>query len=399
MIRSASEDTGSRRRASVIRRMASALVERLELARGGERAIPPLEGLRGLAVSLVFMVHFATQVEPWFDAAGAVQALVRAVRAMGHAGVDLFFLLSGMLIYGTLLRREQSLPAFLARRLRRIYPAFLAVFAAYVVIALLMPSLDKLPETGIAMYLLANLLLPGLMPITPLITVAWSLSYEMFFYLAAALVVRPCRLGDWPASWRVAALAALATGLLAWFALHGGPVGLVLFVGGALLHELLQARWRRVPGPVLALAGLALALGPRILATQGAAPYTAKVLASWVGFGLLCWWALALPQGRAACWLSWAPLRWLGNMSYSYYLAHSLALVPLFMLAKAMLPPAEWGPLGGMVLLAPAFALSLVPSLLLFLLVERPLSLQPRSGRRRRCPTLPDTWRARRWMS
>lgn len=69
------------------------------------------------------------------------------------------------------------------------------------------------------------------------------------------------------------------------------------------------------------------------------------------------------------------------------------------MLAKAMLPPDEWGPLGGMVLLTPAFALSLVPSLLLFLLVERPFSLEPRSGRHQRCTTLPGTWRARRWTS
>lgn len=226
-------------------------------------------------------------MDEWFDGAGAVQALVRNVRAMGHAGVDLFFLLSGMLIYGTLLRRGQSLLAFLARRARRIYPAFLAVFAIYVVIAPLVPSLDKLPETGVVPYLLANLLLlPSLLPITPLITVAWSLSYEMFFYLAAALVVRPCRLGHWPASWRVAALAALTTGLLAWFALHGGPVGLVLFVGGALLHELLQARWRRAPGPVMALAGLVLALGPRILTMQGAAPTPPR---SWPpGWALAC---------------------------------------------------------------------------------------------------------------
>jgi peptidoglycan/LPS O-acetylase OafA/YrhL len=362
--------------------------------------MPQLEGLRGLAVSLVFLVHFATLVEPWFDGAGAVQALMYAVRCMGHAGVDLFFLLSGMLIYGTLMRRQQRLRAFLARRLRRIYPAFLAVLATYVAIALLVPSLGKLPETGVVTYLLANvLLLPGLWPITPIITVAWSLSYEMSFYLAAPLVVRLCRLGHWPASWRVAGLAGLATGLFAWFALHEGPVRLVLFLGGALLHEVLHATRARAPGFALALVGLALALGPRIAVTEGAAFYTAKVAASWLGFSLLCWSALARPRGSAACWLSWAPLRWLGNMSYSYYLAHSLALVPLFMLATLVLPPATWGALGGVLLLAPAFALSLVPSLLLFLLVERPFSLEPRSDRPARSATLPGTWWSRRWTA
>lgn len=58
----ATEDTSGGRRASVTRRMANTLVERMELARGGEHSMPPLEGLRGLAVFLVFAVHFATQV-------------------------------------------------------------------------------------------------------------------------------------------------------------------------------------------------------------------------------------------------------------------------------------------------------------------------------------------------
>jgi hypothetical protein len=68
----------------------------------------------------------------------------------------------------------------------KLYPGYLAVLTAYVVIALLMPELSKIPHDpapAIA-YVLANLLLlPGLLPITPIVTVAWSLSYVAFGYV------------------------------------------------------------------------------------------------------------------------------------------------------------------------------------------------------------------------
>jgi exopolysaccharide production protein ExoZ len=62
-------------------------------------------------------------------------------------------------------------------------------------------------------------------------------------------------------------------------------------------------------------------------------------------------------------------MRRLGNMSYSYYLIHGLALKAAFM----VLPSSQMF----LVLLPLAFALTLIPSMALFLLVERPLSLAP----------------------
>ncbi|WP_280154892.1 hypothetical protein [Piscinibacter sp. XHJ-5] len=46
------------------------LVRRLELSRGDSQNVLPMEGLRGVAVFLVFLVHFATLSEPWFAKVG-----------------------------------------------------------------------------------------------------------------------------------------------------------------------------------------------------------------------------------------------------------------------------------------------------------------------------------------
>jgi len=167
------------------------LAERFELERGGTaHHLRPMEGLRGLAVALVFGVHFSTLSTPW-QTAGWDRVALDILHTIGNAGVDLFFVLSGYLIYGHLMRRPPPFAAYMARRIQRIYPAFLAVFLLYLLLAWRMPDAGKLPDDGsLGGYLLANLLLlPGVFPIEPLITVAWSLSYEMFFYLVMPLII------------------------------------------------------------------------------------------------------------------------------------------------------------------------------------------------------------------
>lgn len=70
--------------------------------------------------------------------------------------------------------REQHFTDFMARRIRRIYPAFLMVFAVYCALSFVFPRESRIPHDAPLGYLAANLLLPGLFPIRPMITVAWS---------------------------------------------------------------------------------------------------------------------------------------------------------------------------------------------------------------------------------
>lgn len=358
-----------------------------EVSRGGASDnLRPMEGLRGFAVFLVFLVHYMTLVKPLLRPGSAVLPLADALHAVGNAGVDLFFVLSGFLIYGSLIARRQDLLRFLRRRVQRIYPAFAVVFVLYLGLSLALPSQSKIPhDVGAAVaYLAMNFfLLPGMLPIEPLITVAWSLSFEFFYYLTIPLIIAALSLRERPVRWRVLFFIAVAIGLANLPSTGGDHPRLAIFVAGILLYEALSGpgEWPdRLPLPpigwdLLALAGLCGGLLAAYLSAAGFIAVATKVTVMFTGFFGLCLVCLGRRTSAVARVFSWTPLRWLGNMSYSYYLLHGLTLKATFF---------AWAQLSGhavhsgwivWVLLPAMFLLTLLTSTLLFACIERPFSL------------------------
>lgn len=363
------------------------LAQRFELSRGGQADnVRPMEGLRGFAVLLVFLTHYAGMVEPWIAGGTETARIASGLRHVGHAGVDLFFVLSGYLIYGSLMKRPQPFIGFMRRRVARIYPAFIVVFIAYVLLSFAFPSESRIPSdpAEAALYLVQNLLLlPGLFPIDPLITVAWSLSFEMLFYLATPAFIALLGLRRRSRRWRVVFLLVLAGALALHGALLGGPIRLMMFVAGMLLHEALAHRRQATPaspaGALVGLLALLAGLGAVLLPGEGHAAQALQVCVLFVAWPLLCLVCFSAPSAWLPRAFSWTPLRWLGNMSYSYYLLHGLVLNAGFLLLAQVLPPAGQGAWVFWGLLPALFALTLAPTAALFLLVERPYSLAPPS--------------------
>ena len=220
------------------------LQRRFELSRGGGAGnVRPMEGLRGFAVFLVFLVHYVTFIDPWLAKQSTIHALARALHTIGNTGVDLFFVLSGYLIYGLLVSRPQPFLRFMTRRVQRIYPAFVAVFVIYVALSFVFPTQSKIPHGGLdaTLYLVENLLLlPGIFPLEPMITVAWSLSYEMFYYLAIPLIITLFALGHRSGTWRALFFCTIAAATAIYCAIFGGPVRLLMFLAGILLYEVIK---------------------------------------------------------------------------------------------------------------------------------------------------------------
>lgn len=132
-----------------------------------------LDFVRGIAILLVIGAHFP------FDVRGDrfASALAYPGLKVGWVGVDLFFVLSGFLIGGLLMREAENTghieaKRFLARRAFKLLPAY----AAYVLLAgfVLVPS--RAPEMG------PNLLQVQNYMGTPL-KHTWSLAVEEHFYL------------------------------------------------------------------------------------------------------------------------------------------------------------------------------------------------------------------------
>lgn len=357
------------------------LAAKFELARGDGTHQRSMEGLRGFAVFLVFLVHYATLIEPWLVSSPGVQRMSHAVHAMGNIGVDLFFVLSGYLIYGSLMSRPQPFTRFMGRRIVRIYPAFLVVLALYTALSFVFPGESKMPASAAAAvrYVIENvLLLPGLLPIAPMVTVAWSLSYEMFYYLLMPGLIGLLSLRRRSPRWRVAfcVCAALATTLGCVYA--GGPIRLIMFISGMLLFEAMARPDVPTPSSLQGTLALCVALLSTLLPAPSTAAYALKVWVLFAAFFIVCLTCFRPGTcnglSRAFCW---TPLRWLGNMSYSYYLLHGLALKAGFLIL-----PKLWSAPGHalglyLALLPPMFLLTLIPTSALFLLIERPLSLAP----------------------
>ena len=107
----------------------------------------------------------------------------------GH-GVDLFFVISGFIIFYATHRTALSPAAFLRRRIERIVPLYYVVTFAVIALALAWPATfytpDWLTPRHIAKSLAFISFTDGEMPVVYL---GWSLEYEMYFYLAVALLM------------------------------------------------------------------------------------------------------------------------------------------------------------------------------------------------------------------
>jgi peptidoglycan/LPS O-acetylase OafA/YrhL len=156
------------------------------------RRIPQLDAVRGLAI-LVVMFHNISPKYPLFHS----DQLFRD----GWMGVDLFFVLSGLLITGILLDTKQSagyFKNFYVRRCLRIWPLYYSLlFFMFVVVRFLNPSeyhavvQTSSPWWAFPLFLQNFLLAISTNAAGPL-GVTWSLAIEEQFYLVWPLVVRFC---------------------------------------------------------------------------------------------------------------------------------------------------------------------------------------------------------------
>ncbi len=370
----------------------------------------PMEGLRGLAVLLVFFVHFHALFGGYAIAHPVFWFLSSLWGSIGNTGVDLFFVLSGSLIYGGLFRGKVPYFKFIRRRLERIYPAFLAVFLLYLSLSAVFRDENKIhgPFLFACLYVLANaLLLPGMFAIVPIVTVAWSLSYEFFFYLIIPVIVSVARMRTWKKASRVAFFIGVwLCYLLYSFSVSRSHVRLLMFIAGILLYEAMDSAWFKGKltrnGELFAIftfiASLAFVylydVQPRLLGwlpgfTAGKndlpgvatfqGPY--KVIVLSISCAMLAFYSFEF-DGLLKKVFSWNPLRCLGNMSYSYYLIHGLALHAVAIIASSLAPEGRANLPLFLLALPIGFAITLLASSCLFLFVEKPISLRRHLDRR-----------------
>ena len=294
---------------------------------GSDKKLPALQVLRGVAASLVVFFHYAGILgrsgakHPWLWTSG--------FGTLGASGVDIFFVISGFVMVITTQRKVGAADsrAFMKRRVLRIFPVYWiwsTVFLAILLVA--RGTADRrvsLPNIAASYLLIPHFNGTDFMP---LLARGWTLSFEMLFYAVFSCTIL---LGL-----KRAKLPFLVCAFALLFALgHLLPLGsgirylvtstLILeFLYGVMIAEVLlrfpslnQLRWpRALPTVLISLGAIAL------LFTRSPAPPDALRFVVWGAPAFLIVSGAAM-LGSMACPRM---LVYLGDASYSIYLAHGL---------------------------------------------------------------------------
>lgn len=302
-----------------------------------------LDGVRGLAILLVLLVHLDV-MKPQTP----FEQSVHNALASGWIGVDLFFVLSGMLITGILLDNKGHRNYYLnfyARRALRILPLYILIliFSLYILPAIPHPKADRFNQVQgdelwywffLQNYRMAMFPEPrhGIMDVT------WSLAIEEQFYLIWPFIVsllNQKRLAFLAVSLMILSLslriAMLESDAMPWSVYVLTPTRLDGLSAGALIAILLRSYPRSRLEPIakilLAVGLISCAIlwnmtGGLIwndFAVQSIGSNCVTIL-----FGATVLWATLL-GGQTSIWnklFSSRFLTHLGIISYSLYLTH-----------------------------------------------------------------------------
>lgn len=328
--------------------------------------ITHLDGLRGLAILTVFSVHWSRGQAPIFTG--------------GYIGVDIFFVLSGYIITTLLVRRAPTYRSFIVDRVRRLYPPLLGLLVFGTLIVALWPNADiSLGQTwraaaiaslqGTSLWVAAG----NQADLEPFV-ITWSLAVEWYFYLAWPFAVTALARLSRVSAVRVCCASAATLFVVAlfmtpeWF--YFGPVARFsqLFAGGALAFWTLagyRAPANRATSILLWCAAVFIC-GWTLLGTE-VFSWTYRAIA----FPLVTASAVVLiaagngeiSRHLVVQILQWRPLVWIGGISYSLYLWHTLPIV---------LIPGDWYGLPMPVLGVIGLTLVAMTTWLGFILLEQP---------------------------
>lgn len=333
-----------------------------------------VDGMRALAALSVFAFHVLGPALADLGPLGA--KIAESVIPFGKYGVQVFFVLSGFVIAHSL-RSAVVTPGFVlrfvARRSIRLDPTFWVTIAVTLGSVFLSNHLDRSRQIPYppALEVAANLLyLQDVVGYPRVLEVSWSLCIEIQLY-----IVFVCLLGVIN---RIRMPAAAVSGVIA------------VFVG-----SLLGAFLSGLPGQVWFISYLYLFLVGAVVAWHGsgrlgAAPVLLSVTlvavcsllfrapGPAIGAATALLLLLAQKVGKLTSWLSERPVQFVGRLSYSFYLVHTLVASRMIGVGRRIIGP---GFERSLLYVAITFAVSLLGAWLLFRFVERPSMMLARRVR------------------
>lgn len=318
--------------------------------------LPALDGLRAVAVLLVMLFH------AWFKGPALGEdprALMQSPFWSAHTAVQLFFVLSGFLLFLPYaqwllgLRAAPSALAFWRRRALRVGPAFWISLGVLVLAGpLTLPRLGH----GVAHVFFVFNFIPG--SSEQFNDVYWTMAVEVQFYallplLAFAVAAAARRVGVPRALAALTAASLVVSALSAWIAHRYSPLGLIWYglagqysvtlwmtafavgiVAAVVVVAVTRPAQVRLRARLIRPAGLAALVSLIVCVTLVAVPPLRRLPLLTGNDGLAFGWAfgvLILGIVLGPSWfrrpLEWRPMRLIGAISYSVYIWHMVIFV------------------------------------------------------------------------
>ena len=310
---------------------------------------------------LAFHLHGSTVLPIWG------QSHLAALSAHGNAGVDFFFVLSGFIIafaHGDDIGKPDRALRYFRNRFVRVYPIYWLYTLAFLLLVALFGAVAPMPETTLDRISSFSLLRlsDGHHPLS----VAWTLFYEIAFYLLFSLLILSKRLG-------VAAFSVWAVVILIFHrsTANDDPAGVWTSLACVNFFVGMGAYWvhrrlNRLGAWAMMLAALGVFIYAGSHVDHGLAPRYFKLLVALACGLLIC--GVAAIESRAS--LNLGPLSVIGNASYTLYLIHvhvgSAILKLLSRIAWLHTAPAD-------LIFVLAVALTTGVAVALYFAVEKPL--------------------------
>ncbi len=322
----------------------------------GDRGILlSIQYLRGLAAMAVAISHIA--------------GYPGLTSATGAAGVDVFFVISGFIMWTVTSQRTVKPGSFMIDRLTRVAPPYMLLTVAIYLIANYVPGAFPNMRTNLSHLILSALFIPHIDPYGkafPLVVPGWTLTYEIFFYIVFSVgLLTPVRRRAWICTAAFSMLVGI--GLLT----HS-DIEAVNTYTNPLLMEFVAGLWlgvawnsRKLPskqwGGIAFVAGIAALTTWEML--YGTQPIGLRALVWGVPAALIVVGLLIIEQSVGLVRSRFLLL--LGNSSYSIYLVNVFVVAATW---RVMSHAPIW------VFFVTAIVTSIVGGVVFWRVVERPLT-------------------------